>query len=273
MVNKLNGENSPYLLQHVDNPVDWYPWGEEALKKASEEDKPIFLSIGYAACHWCHVMAHESFEDPETAAIMNEHFVNIKVDREERPDLDSIYMDAVVGMTGQGGWPMSVFLTPEGKPFYGGTYFPPERRYNMPSFREVLVSVYTTWKHDREKIVTSGQQITEHIQNSTFVVNPEYQLQDDLLPQATRVLAQTYDWVHGGWGSAPKFPQPQAIEFLLRQGAKGDEAALEIATHALRKMAKGGMLKKPDNPGLAKLPTPVRNKMGYMMKGGYAKKK
>ncbi len=241
MVNKLNGENSPYLLQHADNPVDWYPWGEEALSKAAEEDKPIFLSIGYAACHWCHVMAHESFEDPETAAIMNDHFVNIKVDREERPDLDSIYMDAVVTMIGQGGWPMSVFLTPDGQPFYGGTYFPPERRYNMPSFREVLVSVYTTWDQEREKILTSGQRISDHIRNSTVLASTEHQIQDDLLSQATTALAQTYDWNHGGWGNAPKFPQPLAIEFLLRQGLRGDETALRIATHALRNMAKGGM--------------------------------
>ena len=241
MVNKLNGENSPYLLQHADNPVDWYPWGEEALNKATEEDKPIFLSIGYAACHWCHVMAHESFEDPDTAMIMNDHFVNIKVDREERPDLDSIYMDAVVAMTGQGGWPMSVFLTPDGQPFFGGTYFPPEQRFNMPSFREVLVSVYTTWDQEREKLMSSSQRITDHIRNSTVLESTENHIQDDLLQRATMGLAQTYDWNHGGWGNAPKFPQPLAIDFLLRQGLKGDETALRIATHALRKMAKGGM--------------------------------
>ncbi len=152
MTNRLAHENSPYLLQHKDNPVDWYPWGEEALEKARAENKPIFLSIGYAACHWCHVMEHESFEDEPTAALMNDLFVNIKVDREQRPDLDNIYMKAVVAMTGQGGWPMSVFLTPDGEPFYGGTYFPPERRYNMPAFREVLRAVAEAWEQDREGI-------------------------------------------------------------------------------------------------------------------------
>src|SRR5512139_4000022 len=150
MPNRLATEPSPYLQQHAENPVDWYPWGEEALEKARREDKPIFLSIGYAACHWCHVMAHESFEDPKIAAIMNDYFVNIKVDREERPDLDSIYMSAVVGMTGQGGWPMSVFLTPDGMPFYGGTYFPPVQRYNMPSFKDVLLNVHRAWEQDRK---------------------------------------------------------------------------------------------------------------------------
>ncbi len=153
MTNKLSTENSPYLLQHAENPVEWYPWGSEALERATKEDKPIFLSIGYAACHWCHVMAHESFEDPQTAAIMNRHFINIKVDREERPDLDGIYMNAVVAMTGQGGWPMSVFLTPQGIPFYGGTYFPPVRRYNMPPFREILQIIAETWANDRQRLL------------------------------------------------------------------------------------------------------------------------
>src|SRR5512146_2652023 len=166
MANRLAQESSPYLQQHAGNPVDWYPWGEEALEKARREDKPIFLSIGYAACHWCHVMAHESFEDPEIAALMNEHFVNIKVDREERPDLDNIYMGAVTAMTGQGGWPMSLFLTPDGKPFYGGTYFPPVRRYNMPAFREVLESVARVWQQNRQEIVQSGQQITDHLRKA-----------------------------------------------------------------------------------------------------------
>jgi uncharacterized protein len=152
MTNRLAQESSPYLLQHVDNPVHWYPWSEEALARARAEQKPIFLSIGYAACHWCHVMAHESFEDEETAAYMNAHFINIKVDREERPDLDAIYMRAVVAMTGQGGWPMSVFLTPDGDPFFGGTYFPPFPRYGMPSFRQLLESVARAWKEQREDI-------------------------------------------------------------------------------------------------------------------------
>src|SRR4030067_3759297 len=152
MVNRLVKENSPYLLQHSTNPVDWYPWSQEALEKAQAEDKPIFLSIGYAACHWCHVMAHESFEDEEIAALMNKHFGNIKVDREERPDLDSIYMSAVVAMSGQGGWPMSVFLTPAGEPFYGGTYFPPVRRYGLPSFRELLLTIAQRWRGERQSL-------------------------------------------------------------------------------------------------------------------------
>src|SRR5574339_274471 len=163
MPNKLINENSPYLLQHVNNPVEWYPWGEEALTRARAENKPIFLSIGYAACHWCHVMEHESFEDPETAAIMNENYVCIKVDREERHDLDSIYMQATTAMTGSGGWPMSVFLTPDLQPFYAGTYFPPVRRYNMPAFRDVLLNLATAWREDRQEIDRVGSQVFEYI--------------------------------------------------------------------------------------------------------------
>jgi len=241
MANRLIDENSPYLLQHAENPVDWYPWGEEALEKSRHEDKPIFLSIGYAACHWCHVMEHESFEDEATAAIMNEHFVNIKVDREERPDLDNIYMQAVVSMTGQGGWPMSVFLTPEGQPFYGGTYFPPEPRYRMPSFREVLLSVERVWREDRQKILESSAQITEHIQKSGMQPSQKKELHPAILQDAAMRLGQAYDWNHGGWGQAPKFPQPMAIEFLLRQATRGDKMALDMAIHALKAMAKGGM--------------------------------
>lgn len=241
MPNHLIHETSPYLLQHAENPVDWYPWGSEALEKARREDKPIFLSIGYAACHWCHVMAHESFENPATAAIMNEHFINIKVDREERPDLDGIYMQAVTAMTGQGGWPMSVFLTPEGKPFYGGTYFPPVRRYNRPSFSEVLLTIARLWRDDRPKIVASSAQISEHIQSALQIQPSEAPLQADLIEQASQALAQAYDWKYGGWGSAPRFPQPMAIEFLLRQASRGDQAAQDMAVHALEAMARGGM--------------------------------
>jgi uncharacterized protein len=164
MPNHLINENSPYLLQHAENPVDWYPWGSEALDKARSQDKPIFLSIGYAACHWCHVMAHESFEDSAIADIMNQHFINIKVDREERPDLDSLYMNAVVALTGQGGWPMSVFLTPDGRPFFGGTYFPPVQRYNMPAFRDVLLSIARVWQFERSKVLESSQNITSHLE-------------------------------------------------------------------------------------------------------------
>ncbi len=241
MPNRLAYENSPYLLQHAENPVDWYPWGKEALEKAGHEDKPIFLSIGYAACHWCHVMEHESFEDRQTAAIMNEHFVNIKVDREERPDLDNIYMQAVVSMTGQGGWPMSIFLTPEGQPFYGGTYFPPEPRYRMPSFQEILHSVERVWREDRQKILDSSEQISAHLQKASIPRDAKSEIDKSLLEEASMRLAQSYDWKNGGWGQAPKFPQPMAIEFLLRQATRGDRMALDMATHALKAMAKGGM--------------------------------
>jgi uncharacterized protein YyaL (SSP411 family) len=241
MPNRLANENSPYLLQHANNPVDWYPWGSAALEKAKAEDKPIFLSIGYAACHWCHVMEHESFEDETTAALMNEHFVNIKVDREERPDLDNIYMQAVVAMTRQGGWPMSVFLTPEGEPFYGGTYFPPVQRYNMPAFREVLQAVARLWQEDRPRLLQSAQQITQHLQE-TIQLNPDTAPLDKGIPeQAALNLAQNYDWKYGGWGQAPKFPQPMALEFLLQRASRGDQKVLDVAEHALQAMARGGM--------------------------------
>jgi uncharacterized protein YyaL (SSP411 family) len=241
MPNRLVNENSPYLLQHAENPVDWYPWGEEALEKARSENKPIFLSVGYAACHWCHVMAHESFEDEGTAAIMNDHFVNIKVDREERPDIDGIYMQAVVAMTRQGGWPMSVFLTPDGQPFFGGTYFPPERRYNMPSFKQVLGSVIRIWEEDRDSIQKSADRITEHLQNAAYVDGSARELKLDDLDQAVALLNQGYDWKLGGWGQAPKFPQPMVIEVLLRKAVRGDQTALAMAEHALKAMSKGGM--------------------------------
>lgn len=241
MTNRLAKENSPYLLQHADNPVDWYPWGKRALERAESEDKPIFLSIGYAACHWCHVMAHESFDNTDTAQYLNEHFINIKVDREERPDIDSIYMNAVVAMTGQGGWPLSVFLTPEGNPFFGGTYFPPNRRYNLPSFQEVLVSIKNAWQNDRNKIEQSGKQIITHLSELANKNIPDAKIDNQTAEKAAFALAQAYDWKHGGWGSAPKFPQPMAIEFLLRLAATGDRLAMDMATHALRKMAEGGM--------------------------------
>jgi hypothetical protein len=241
MANRLINENSPYLLQHSNNPVDWFSWGDEALDKARTEDKPIFLSIGYAACHWCHVMAHESFEDADIAALMNRYFVNIKVDREERPDLDSIYMGAVVAMTGQGGWPMSVFLTPAGEPFFGGTYFPPVRRYNIPSFREILLTIAKVWQEDREKLLQSGVEITKHLQSiqKHNVINQS--IDPAILDQAAFRLAQNYDWEHGGWGKAPKFPQPMAIEFLLRRAGRGDQLAKDIVTNALDFMSRGGL--------------------------------
>lgn len=241
MENHLLTENSPYLLQHAHNPVNWYPWGEEAFQKARHENKPIFLSIGYAACHWCHVMAHESFEDENTASLMNQHFINIKVDREERPDIDQIYMKAVVALTQQGGWPLSVFLTPDGKPFYGGTYFPPQRRYQMPSFTEVLTSVSRLWLQDRDSILQSADQITDHIQKSSLTSQNKTSLTKDLLGEIVNSLSREYDWQHGGWGSAPKFPQAMVINFLLRQATRKDKIALEMAEHALQAMAKGGM--------------------------------
>lgn len=241
MANRLVESQSPYLLQHKDNPVDWYPWGEEALEKAKQEDKPIFLSIGYAACHWCHVMAHESFEDPEIAKIMNEHFVNIKVDREERPDLDNIYMKAVVAMTGQGGWPMSVFLTPEGEPFYGGTYFPPQRRGNMPSFQQVLTSIARAWDEDREQLLESSAKITQHLQTTQTQGGGEGEINKAYLENIVQRLYAGYDWVNGGWGQAPKFPQAMTIDFLLAQSTRGNQDALDMATHVLTAMAKGGM--------------------------------
>ncbi len=241
MSNRLANENSPYLLQHAENPVDWYPWGEEALEKARREDKPIFLSIGYAACHWCHVMAHESFEDEDTAAILNEYFVSIKVDREERPDLDNIYMNAVTAMTGQGGWPMSVFLTPEGKPFFGGTYFPPVRRYNMPAFREILLTIARLWREERQQLTQSAQEIAYRLEEMQISVQEEQLPNPAFLDQAAFRLAQSYDWQYGGWGKAPKFPQPMAIEFLLGRAARGDRLAMDISLHALDAMSKGGM--------------------------------
>ena len=241
MPNRLAGENSPYLLQHADNPVNWFPWGKEALEKAKSENKPIFLSIGYAACHWCHVMAHESFEDEAIAAIMNERFINIKVDREERPDLDSIYMSATQAMTGSGGWPMSVFLTPDLQPFYAGTYFPPVRRYNMPSFREVLLALTGIWQNEPEKVLESGEKITAHIQAQTSPSQYDFKLTREHLSAVTNALHDGYDWGYGGWGDAPKFPQPMIIEFLLRQATHGNETALKMSKHVLQAMARGGM--------------------------------
>jgi hypothetical protein len=241
MANHLVGSNSPYLLQHKNNPVDWYPWGPEALGRAKAEDKPIFLSIGYAACHWCHVMAHESFEDPATAAYMNEHFVNIKVDREERPDLDGIYMSAVVAMTGSGGWPMSMFLTPEGQPFLGGTYFPPAPRHGLPSFMQVLQHVDQLWREERGKATETGQRLLEHLKQAELPVGEPSDPKLETLNQSVMALAQSYDWKFGGWGRAPKFPQPMSIEFLLGRASQGDKLAQDIAVHALHSMALGGM--------------------------------
>jgi uncharacterized protein YyaL (SSP411 family) len=236
-MNRLSKTTSPYLLQHADNPVDWYPWGIEALEVAKSQNKVIFLSIGYAACHWCHVMAHESFEDPETAEIMNTNFINIKVDREERPDLDSIYMAATIAMTGSGGWPMSVFLTPDLKPFYCGTYFPPERRFNLPSFREILTGISLAWKNDHHNIMSVGERVVEHIKLAETNPLSEHPLDRNLFEAIDQNLMQSFDWGFGGWGQAPKFPQPMAIEYLLARGGNGIKAPL----HTLSCMARGGM--------------------------------
>jgi uncharacterized protein YyaL (SSP411 family) len=235
MANRLAAETSPYLLQHKDNPVDWYAWGDEALERARAEDRPILLSIGYSSCHWCHVMERESFEDPETAAYMNEHFVPIKVDREERPDVDSIYMEAVQGMTGHGGWPLTAFLDPEGVPFYGGTYFPSEPRQGMPSFRMVMEAVVESWTSQRERIEAAASRIREQlgavgrIDPSTELLSPE------ILDAATKQLRMHADMVNGGIGGAPKFPPASALGFLL---ARGVNDVVEVTLDA---MAAGGI--------------------------------
>jgi len=249
MSNRLVNETSPYLLQHAGNPVDWYPWGEQALQKAKAGDKPIFLSIGYSACHWCHVMAHESFEDERVAAILNEHFVSVKVDREERPDLDRIYMSAVQALTGSGGWPMSVFLTPDGRPFYGGTYFPPSPRYGMPSFTQVLLAVADAWRNRRQELVEGGEQLVAAIERQTSVtgnLKPETLKPETLTPEILHTAMENlwgrFDSVHGGWGAAQKFPQPMALEFLLRyHHTTDDPRALQMVTQTLDAMARGGM--------------------------------
>ena len=241
MSNYLANASSPYLLQHAENPVEWHPWGTEALEKAKAENKPIFLSIGYAACHWCHVMAHESFEDPETAAFMNEHFVNIKVDREERPDLDNIYMQATIAMTGSGGWPMSVFLTPDLKPFYAGTYFPPVRRYNMPSFKEVLAGLSNAWANDRTEVEKTSNKVFEHLDTKLRSTNEE-SLTPDHLESIAKAMQGAYYWGTGGWGDAPKFPQPMALEFLLHYSVSTKQTEyLKLIEHCLNVMARGGM--------------------------------
>jgi uncharacterized protein YyaL (SSP411 family) len=241
MPNRLANESSPYLLQHANNPVDWFPWGDEALTKAKLEDKPIFLSIGYSACHWCHVMEHESFENSKTASIMNEHFVNIKVDREERPDLDSIYMDAVVAMTGQGGWPMSVFLTPEGTPFYGGTYFPPTPRQGMPSFEQVLVSISHAYHNQREQVLQNGETLITHIQRN-ITLESSGSLDPSVPDRAVQALGRRFDGIYGGFGGAPKFPQPMTYDFLLRNYHRSPkETTLQMLELTLLRMAHGGI--------------------------------
>jgi uncharacterized protein YyaL (SSP411 family) len=240
-VNRLARETSPYLLQHAENPVDWFPWGEEALAKATTEQRPIFLSIGYAACHWCHVMERESFEDVETATFLNAHFVPIKVDREERPDLDGIYMDAVQSMTGQGGWPLSAFLTPDGRPFFAGTYFPKEAAHGMPSFRQVLESIEAAWRERREDIERQGDRVVEAISRTAFLTGSPEPLTEDISAQAFALLRDAFDERWGGFGAAPKFPQPMTLEFVLRMAVRGTPDALEMLTTTLDGMASGGI--------------------------------
>ena len=235
MANRLAQETSPYLLQHAENPVDWYPWGDEALARARELDRPLLVSIGYSACHWCHVMERESFEDPEVAGVMNELYVCVKVDREERPDVDAIYMDAVQAMTGHGGWPLNAFLTPEAVPFYAGTYWPPEPRHGMPSWRQVLEGVAHAWTNQRAEVEQSSQGILPRIQGAAHLEAAEEEMDPRSLDAAVAGMRRTYDAEHGGWGGAPKFPLASAIEFLLARGER------QMALHTLRRMAGGGM--------------------------------
>src|SRR5438128_3852212 len=241
MANRLAQETSPYLLQHANNPVDWYPWGAEALARAGGEDRPILLSVGYAACHWCHVMERESFEDAETATVMNEHFVSVKVDREERPDLDGIYMDAVQAMTGHGGWPMTVFLTPEGLPFYAGTYFPNEDRHGLPAFTKVLEAVAEAWRTRRDDAVHQGQRVIAAVDRGGRLAPSSDPLTEEALREAHAELRRAFDPEWGGFGGAPKFPQPMTLEFLLRCRARGWEGADEMLATTLDRMARGGI--------------------------------
>ena len=234
-MNRLAQETSPYLLQHAHNPVDWLPWGEEALGRARAEGKPLLVSIGYSACHWCHVMERESFEDEATAAVMNELFVNVKVDREERPDVDAVYMDAVVALTGQGGWPLTVFLTPEGEPFYGGTYFPPEPRHGLPSFRQVLRAIADAYRERPDDIAAQAEALVGALRRSAEAEPSREPLTEALLAEAERVLLSQLDPRWGGFGHAPKFPPASVLEFLLRRGA------IEPVRVTLDGMAAGGM--------------------------------
>ena len=240
--NRLARETSPYLLQHAHNPVDWYPWGEEAFARARAENKPILLSVGYSACHWCHVMERESFENPDTAALMNRHFVNVKVDREERPDVDHIYMQAVQSLTGHGGWPMTVFLSPDGTPFYGGTYFPPTDRHGLPGFPRLLTALADAWTHRQGEVLQSGRQIAEALGQSERLRSAGTLLTEEVLGSAFHGVSAQFDEEHGGLGGAPKFPQPMIWEFVLRFARRGgNEYARRMVHTTLVRMARGGM--------------------------------
>ncbi len=237
--NKLINETSPYLLQHAENPVDWYPWGEEAFNKAKAEDKPIFLSIGYSTCHWCHVMAHESFENSQTADILNKNFISIKVDKEERPDIDSIYMNVCQALTGSGGWPTSIFMTPEQKPFFAGTYFPPASRYGLVGFNDILTAVSDNWRNNRQELIASTDEIIKHIGKSADYTG---EVSEALLEEAVIYFKKIYDKEYGGFGKAPKFPTPHNLLFLLNIYEKyQDESILEMAENTLIQMYRGGM--------------------------------
>jgi uncharacterized protein YyaL (SSP411 family) len=240
--NRLINETSPYLLQHAHNPVDWYSWGEEALERARREDMPILLSIGYSACHWCHVMEHESFEDEAVAQLMNENFVNIKVDREERPDLDTIYMNSVQMMTGHGGWPMTVFLTPDGRPFYGGTYFPPVDRHGMPGFPRILIAIAEAYRTRRDEIEQNAESLLGELKKMDSVAASRSELSYEITDHAATHLLRTFDPAHGGFGSKPKFPPSMTLQFLLRHYHRtGEKSALDAVEFTLEKMARGGI--------------------------------
>jgi len=240
--NRLGHEKSPYLIQHADNPVDWYPWGDEAFKKAKEEDKPIFLSIGYATCHWCHVMAHESFEDVEVAGLLNKYFVSIKVDREERPDIDNIYMTVCQALTGRGGWPLSVFMTPEAKPFYAGTYFPKTGRMGMPGIMDILNQIASLWEKDRSSLISDSEKITDLIRPKPDSKEVSHSLGDDTLKKGYESLKDSFDSINGGFGSQPKFPTPHQLTFLLRWHKRNpDSGALKMVEKTLETMSGGGI--------------------------------
>jgi uncharacterized protein YyaL (SSP411 family) len=242
MANRLAKETSPYLLQHAENPVEWYPWGAEALAAAKAANKPLLVSIGYSSCHWCHVMAHESFEDAETAALMNDLFINVKVDREERPDIDAIYMTAVQAITGQGGWPLTAFLTPDGVPFYGGTYWPPEDRQGMPAFARVLEAVHEAWRDKPEDVADNAQQVLAMLEAASAAPKGRGDLNEALLEAASKKLVRQFDGAHGGFGGAPKFPQASVLDFLLRLARRGDERARAMVEITLQRMGVGGIV-------------------------------
>jgi len=237
-MNRLAGASSPYLLQHAGNPVDWYPWGDEAFSRARESGRPLLVSVGYSSCHWCHVMEHESFSDATTASLMNDLFVNVKVDREERPDVDALTMEACVTMTGQGGWPTTVFLTPDGRPFYAGTYFPPEPRHGLPSFRQLLQALADAWRDRRDDLEAQAERLVGALGGAARLEAGDEPLSASLLEAADRGLARDYEPAFGGFGTAPKFPAPSAIELLLR---RGDNEALGMVRRTLDGMAAGGL--------------------------------